>query len=236
MEKIRINRFGSITKEENLWCLENVALPETCVLESLSPFPGYYGDVIKDAKPRFVYFILKHQYALEEIVRASMKIKPNVDFGFDISWAQIRIFGQDCDGIRVSTVTEYDNIRILQQRLRDLGFEFKKRTRRIEDEPALIKVKKFFDLEYDPKTKVYLSLDGDNFGYFPFEPHLAWDDFKDIIKTLRNNWTGPRFDAALGLFFQDKAIIDVLRIYAEPNDAEFMNCIGQAFLKKLTKL
>ena len=236
MEKIKIHRFGSILKQENIWCLDKVGLPDTCVLESLSPFPGYYGDDIKDAKPRFVYFVLKSHHSLEEITRSAMKIRKILDFNFDVALAQITMNGQTCHAVRISNVEEYSKIRLVQEQFKDHGIVFHKRSRKIEDEPGLIKIKKFFDLEYYPEAQVYLNLEVPSLGYFALESKLEWEEFRAVIKALRNNWSGPKFDAALGFFYQENAIVDVVRIYAETNQLEFMTCIKQVFHSKLSKI
>lgn len=68
MRELITERFGTLLKQENLSCIENeLLIKDTCVLESLSPFFGYYDRITTGAKPLYLYLML------EMIITASMR-------------------------------------------------------------------------------------------------------------------------------------------------------------------
>ncbi len=155
-----MNRFivcyGSLIKVENLWCLSELGIPQTCLLESLDAFPGYYGDTPKINVPRFVYFVLGEKYSLEQITRVSQKVKQSVAYNFDAAFCEISMRNNTCCAIRITDIKDYSLIKSLQEAYRDHGMILKKKIKNIENEPGQIKIRKFFRLEQCP-SGIYLE-------------------------------------------------------------------------------
>ncbi len=66
--KKTIERFGGLTKVEPLACIDdNILMPDSCVLESVAPFSGYYCDVLSSPKPQYLYLILEEATLLKPL-------------------------------------------------------------------------------------------------------------------------------------------------------------------------
>lgn len=213
MKQAITNCYGRIIKEENLWCLRESGLPNTCILESRDAFPGYYGEVPHNARPLFVYLMCDQAFDLEFLTRSFMKINRFSGIDFNAAPARVSMNGKNCAAIRISGLSGYDQILPVQEAFGTEGFHFKKQGKPIEDEAALISIDKFFTLEYLDDSGIYLDLLQKDFGYFPIPELPSWETFKTRIKCIRNNWTGGRFDAALGYFYGQNGITDLVRIY-----------------------
>jgi hypothetical protein len=68
----RLETMGSLLKEESLQTVEHSILPNTMVLESQAPFPGYHGENMPfDTKPDSLFLITTRPYPAESIFRIS---------------------------------------------------------------------------------------------------------------------------------------------------------------------
>ncbi|HOV10415.1 MAG TPA: hypothetical protein PLT47_00230 [Bacteroidales bacterium] len=227
-----MNRFilcyGSLIKVENLWCLSELGIPQTCLLESLDAFPGYYGDTPKINVPRFVYFVLGEKYSLEQITRVSQKVKQSVAYNFDAAFCEISMRNNTCCAIRITDIKDYSLIKSLQEAYRDHGMVLKKKIKNIENEPGLIKIRKFFRLEQCP-SGIYLDKELTFNSYFVIPEEISWDTLKQHIDLLRNNWDQGSFDAARAFIYHDEGIIDLIRIFSKENNEVFTRSIRDKY-------
>jgi hypothetical protein len=212
--KTNIERYGCLTKVENLWCLEHYGIPNTCLLESLDIFPGYYGAVPTDARPKFVYIIGDGEYFLEEIMRLTKAVKKVYKHQFDAAYAEITMRGKKCNAVRIAGIAAYPMIKELQETYRTLGMKLKKKVRNIENEEAVIKIRKFFNLKV-VADDIFIDAGTADIGYFTVENDLPWDKFARNIIVLRNNWNGNSFDAAKSFIYLNGEITDMVRIYSK---------------------
>ncbi len=228
-----IDCYGYIVKEEKLWCQNELSVKNTCILESLEPYPGYYGNFPHETKPHIVYFVTKSAYSYEEIIRIAKKIKITFPDTFNVAISSISMFENNCFAIRISNLNDYNLISQLQQEFIDHGIIFKQKNMNIENEPALIKVKKFFHLNEFPESNIYLDQNKNETGYFAIPKYIDWDQFKKIILNIKYNNTDIRFDAASGCFYSDSDITDVVRIFTKNINFNTLAEIKQSFYSRM---
>ncbi len=219
--KTHVDLYGCLTKVENLWCLEHYGIPNTCILQSLEEFPGYYTSIPSQTKPMFVYIVLGKYHTLEDIMRITKEVRKEFKKPFDVARAEINFRGQVCCAVRIAQLEDYSYIRELQETYKNNGLELRKKVKNIENEEAIIKIRKFFNLvEHDD---VYIDTVTPDIGYFKVNCDLPWDQFEKNIKLLRSNCTAISFDAAKCFIYKDGDIIDLIRIYSKGITLEYLN-------------
>ncbi len=220
--------FGCLTKVENLWCLGEYGVRNTCILESLDTFPDYYGNAPTTSKPLYVYIVAGEHYTMEDIVRISLKVKADHKSPFDAAFTEISMRHATCCAVRIAGVTNYDNVKELQECFQHHGLVLKKKVNNIENSPALIKIYKFFLL--DPVgDNIFLDLRNPDIGYFDVYENPAWDEFSSRIQVLRNNISGQSFDAAKSFVFKGAEIQDMVRIYCKNLTLEFLKGLKEKY-------
>ena len=220
--------FGGVLKEEHLWCRSEIGMSNTCILESLVPYPGYYGPCPHETKPNFVYLITKTKYPLEDILRASKQNKAKFP-EIDIAISDITIFDETLSSVRIGKLEDYSLVMQIQSNLSKKGIQFYKKTRDIKNVPAIIKTHKFFRLHEYCDTGVFMDMVNTNNGYFVIPDPISWDDFKTNLRHIRNNHPDYHFDAATGFFFYSSDILDFVRIYTKNNSFGFMNHLSKIY-------
>jgi len=216
-----IECYGCITKVESLWCLEEFAISNSCLLESSGVFPGYYDRFTRHEKPYFVYIMSRNKLSLEEVTRMTSTVRKNISQSFNAAYCEITIHQQSCGGIRIAGVDDYAKIREIQTAYKDAGLELKKKVKNINNEKAVIKVRKFFQLEV-LSEHILLDKTQQGIGYFKTESDVPWEVFEKNIKTLRNNWDDNSFDAAKSFIYQNSEITDLVRIFSGEITLEYM--------------
>lgn len=224
-----IERYGCLLKVENLWCLEECGIPNTCLLESFDVFPAYYGSVPDETRPRFVYILAGDKYSLEQISRMAQAVRHNFHDPFDAALAEISLRGQTCSAVRITGIEDYDLIRQLQETFRDAGLVLKKKVHSINNEEAIIKIRKFFTLVPLPGD-LFMDAKNADIGYFAVDSNQPWDHFASLIRQLRNNWTGSSFDAAQCFIYQKGVITDLVRIYSKELTADMLRQLRKKYL------
>jgi hypothetical protein len=225
-----IECYGCITKVEKLWCIEEFGIPHTCLLESHDIFPGYYDRFTRQIKPRYVYIMSKEKLSLEQVTRLTGQIKSGFDRPFDAAYCEISIGNEICGGVRIAGVDDYGAIKELQDAYEKSGLSLKKKVRNIENTEAVIKIRKFFQLEVF-SDNVFIDKKQTDIGYFKVPEDLPWEQFVSNIVTLRNNWNDNAFDAAKSFIYQQSMITDLVRIYSKDITGEFLEKLRSAYLK-----
>lgn len=203
--------FGSLIKEEQVASVEQGTLPNTLVLENLGQFPGYYGvSCPVDELPDSVFLVLNQLETTEKILKASYKIKKQLDFPFEGTWASIQIAYELFFAIRLKGITRFDQIGKVQSSYQNYGFEFMK-SRKI-NEMAIIKVQKLYFVDY--LSPFVLNSSEKNTYYVIIDHSIDWESFKEATNRVRNNINISAFDAALAFFFSSD-MIDAIRIYTD---------------------
>lgn len=231
-----IERYGNLLKQETLVSMDEKILPNTFVLEAPEPFPGYFGyynDVPVDAKPLYVYFVLKHLYTLEEVTRAYQQIHRHFPAKKMDAAAGTVILGNDTyHTLRIRHLDNYDQVAMLQSEFAALGFEFAKKPGKAVNQTAVIRIKKFFILK-EIADDIYLDMVEHDHGYFVLPRLLKWDEFEKITQQVKFNWEKTSFDAAIGHFHHNFDIVDMVRIYNPSIDLKFLEEVRDKYLARI---
>ncbi len=226
-----IEATGAIVKEEDLINIKHKVMPNTLVLESSHPFPGYHGSNLpENPLPGIIYLVTRTKYAGEDILRAAKKIKKSFPDNFEASFGQAEKHEKIYHFIRVKNLDCFDCIPVLQNAFTGEGIQFMKR-KSVSGE-ALIKLQKFFRLQRMEKH-LYKDLDDPLMYYFEIPEKPGWELFKKITIYIRANVDNYTFDAALGtLYLED--ILDMVRIYAKDLTWEQLEFIRKKYLYELS--
>lgn len=230
-----IELYGGVTKEEPLSCVDNdLLLKNTCVLEAVSPYFGYYNQAQHNTTPHMLYSVLDGYYSMEKLMRATANIQQKVSFPVDAVTGNITMFNQTCYVIRLLNLSNYSHIRMLQEKYIDEGLVFKKKTKPFQNEMGMIKLRRFFSL-IPIGDGLYFEQDQPNFGYFELPHHISWDDFKKLTIEVKYNTELLYFDAATAFFYHNRKITDLVRIYRENLTDERLKAIRDRYYKILDK-
>jgi hypothetical protein len=235
MENQIIERFGGLLKEEPLSCVEKeFRITNTCLLESISPFAGYYPHK-GGTQPHYLYVMLDGKPTYWKVALAVESIKKQVDYPFDGVFTEINLPGdRSCFAIRVRDLEEYNQIYDLQKRFQHEGLELKKGTYRVDAESALIRLEKFYYMEPWGEG-MFLGRQQLHHGYFIIPNTMEWPEFKELTKQVTMDTSLLYFDAALGYFYEDKKIINIVRIYREQLTRDRLKAIKDKYLSLLGK-
>ncbi len=222
--------YGCLTKVENLWCLEEMGIPNTCILEARDAYPGYYGHIQGLNRPHLIFIMSTRKYSMEEVTRMTSAVRKVFPAPFSAAYCEITIAGRTAGGVRIQGINDYTRIRDLQMAYADHGLDLKKKEGNIENARSLIMVRKFFKLE-SFHNNIMRDTELEDTGYFHIEENYPWEKFESIIFRLRNNWNDTSFDAAKCFIFRNASIIDMVRIYSKDFSLLYLDKIRSAFLK-----
>jgi hypothetical protein len=202
MSKNTIETIGYILKEEKFATLKQSIIPNTFVIESQNPFPGYHGkDLPGEALvPEFVFFVTKKKYTTEDILRATKNIRKYLGRDIDVARADLNIFNKTYPAIRVKDVHDFKAIAELQNCYKSEGFEFVKQ--QSVETVGLINIQKHFYLQ-DEGDGIYLDLEDKDYSYFEIPFKLNFEQFRAITMKVKNTLEVNKFDAALVCFTVD---------------------------------
>jgi hypothetical protein len=226
-----IERYGGITKEEPLSCVDNeILLKNTCVLEAVSPFFGYYTQVQYSTKPQMLYLVTDEFLSLETLMRTTNKIQKLVKFPIDAVTGSITLFNQTCHIIRFLNIPKYDQIATLQKLYLEHGLVYKKKVKSFQDQMAMIKLRRFFNLiPFD--NGLYLEHGQPNFGYFKIPDYIDWENFKSLTTEVKYDTDLLYFDAATAYIYENRSITDLVRIYRENLTIDKLKAIRDKYFK-----
>ncbi len=226
-------KFGGLLKEEPLSCLEdNLLLENTCVLEAVAPFFGYYNDVPGSVGPKYLYFVLEESCPLEKVLRATLNIRKKHGIVFDGAAGSVTIYGQHFPVIRVRDLEQFSHIGVLQRYYLEEGLVFRKKLRKFTKENALINLMKFFYIE-PVGEMMYIDRSQPHHGYFTIPRHVPWNEFKELTREVKYDTNLLYFDAASAYICENKGITEMVRIYRENLTVDKLSEIRKRYLKLL---
>ncbi len=229
MEHTMIERFGCLEKEEVLECLNyDKLMPNACILESQSPFRGYYERFTYGHKPLYLYLILDEFYSIEKLWRIIIKIRKKCAYKFDAVPGTLEIFDLKTQIIRVRNMDDFDNIVDLQNQFAEEGLVYHKKVMRVDGETGIVRLDKqfFFDPQGD---MMYMDAFEPHHGYFIIPRHFGWTQFKQITNEVQYDINLLYFDAATAFFYESNGIIDLVRIYREGLDRDKLFAIRNGY-------
>ncbi len=228
----KLEVFGTLSKEEPVLTISDRIVPGTLVFEALAPFPGYYNDSPLATKPIYMYLALQEQYTLVDILRATEKVEKVFDNKFEAGKGFLQIYDQKYHVLRVRHLEHYDLIGKLQEAYQDQGIFPLKKTRKGLEEPAQIRVIKFFNL-----TKIddgiYLDNKEDFHAYLEVPQGHSWEGFNELTNRVKYNWVESKFDAALGAFYHNGKLHEFIRIYSNKLNLPYLQELRKLYLEKL---
>jgi hypothetical protein len=224
---------GYIKKREALSPIESNIIPNTCVLESQDPFPGYHGFNMPDeAEPRSLFFLISNTYSFEDIARRTKKIARQFGYDFNASIGSIYIQPYTYNCIRIKYLASFSLLPSLQELFIEEGVKFLKY--KDIQEKGIIVVKKNFLVE-EADDGIYRDLENPAKNYIELSEKLSWEKFSNITFTIKNNIIDNNFDAAVGVFYRLSGILDVARIYDRDNSLEKMRILKEMYNEEIRK-
>lgn len=230
-----IETIGYITKEEYLASLENEIIPNTMVVETRKPFPGYHGKDLpgeSSTLPEFIFFVTKQKYTTEHIARVTQNIRKYFKDDVDVARAEITIFNTKYPCLRVKNCEDFSKITELQECYKGEGIKFAKKKK--VNSTGLIKIQKHFIIE-EITEGIYKDVEEEKTSYLQVPVYLNWPQFKSITYKIKNNLDDSNFDAAQGLFYRKGNVVDVVRIYAANINTNKLEDIRSRYLKEISR-
>ncbi len=231
--KTIIERFGGLLKEEVLSCVnEESLIPNTCVLEAIDPFAGYYREVSKSLKPSYFYLMTDGHYSIEQISRAILSVRKLFTHSFDAAPGYISVFDQHIRTIRLRDIEQFDHIGQLQKLFTDEGIVMHKKVKTFSNENAVISISKMFFLGPIGEL-MFIDKSQPHHGYFIVPKHIEWPDFIELTKEVKFETSLLYFDAATAFIYENTGITDMVRIYKENLTIEKLSAIRLRYMKLL---
>lgn len=229
MEHTTIERFGCLEKEEVLECLNYEKLmPNACILESQSPFRGYYERFTYGRKPLYLYLVLGEYYSIEKLYRIILSVRKKFPYKFDAVPGTLEIFDVRTQIIRIRNMENNDSIIELQILFAEEGLVYHKKMMRLDGETGIVRLDKLFFL--DPiGDLMYMDIFEPHHGYFIIPRHFGWTAFKQLTAEVQYDINLLYFDAATAFFYENHGIIDLVRIYREGLDKEKLFAIRNGY-------
>jgi hypothetical protein len=227
-----IETLGLLTKEEILTTVKDNIVPNTFVLESLKPFPGYHGENLPEyEKPEAVYLITNKRLPTEKVYRTASKIQKFINFSFNAIPGEIAIYNDKYNCIRIRNLENYEIIQDLQRWLIDEGISFMKMKN--INAPCLINLKKLFILELIKKN-IYKDAEDKFMFYLTIPREISWFLFKKITSSVINNIDNSNFDAARAYIYFE-GITDFIRIYTRNPSIKRLENIRDKYIAEIKK-
>lgn len=234
MARHLIEVCGYVIKEETLATLENNILPHSWVLESLRPFPGYHGENLPDTSdPRSLFLMVHNGYTFEELARMVQTIYQRCTYTFNACEGTIYFHPYTYHCIRLKYLSSFEFIPQLQEFFEQQGVKFMKK-RDVEQE-GIIQIHKNFLVQEEQESGIYRDIYNPVKSYIELPEKVEWSDFKRYTHHIKNNLIDNNFDAALGVFFRKKGIVDVVRIYDSDQSLEKLQTLKAYYQEEIRK-
>ena len=224
---------GYIKKRETLSTIDNNILPNTWVLESVKPFPGYHGKNLPDeAEPRSLFLMVSNEYSFEEIARIARSLHNSYDYSFNATVGTIYFQPYTYHCIRLKYLSSFTYIPQLQEFFGRHGVKFLKK-RELERD-ALIRIQKVFWL-WEQEPSIYRDMNNQVKYYFELPEKVEWEYFRRFTHNIKNNMVDNNFDAAVGVFYRKKHIVDMVRIYDRDRSLGKMKSLKALYEEEIRK-
>lgn len=210
-EKI-IERYSELIKEEPLSTLEkDMTISDSCVLESTSPFFGYYHDAPMADPDPYIYCVLDFAHSFGDIVRITKKINAARKQPLDVAVGSLSMVNKTCPVIRIKDINHY-RVKEIQEIFKGEGVKFKKRQRVIREQMTVIRLAKFLQL-HPLGDGLYMDAADDTKGYVEIPRYIDWEAFKKLTEEAKYETSILYFDAAQATIFESNKITYLVRVY-----------------------
>ncbi len=233
MKEQTIELFSELIKEEPLSTLEqDLTEADSCVLESVSPFFGYYQDGPMAQPEPHVYCVLDGFYSVMEVARAAESINTQRNYPFDVATGTLSMGKKVCHFMRIKHISNYIEIANIQAGFKNAGIGFKSRQRRISSRMTVIRLFKFIYLQ-PIEDDLFIDVRNTGIGYFGLPYHVNWEDFKPLTYEVKNDTSILYFDAARISAYRNGRIQEMVRIYKEHLNPDMLKAIRGRYQKIL---
>ena len=231
--KNNIEVFGTITKKEPVYTINEKIKPGSLVFEAIKPFPGYYHEMpFNNTKPLYMYLALQEHYPLEDIIRATAAVEKIFEEKFEAGKGFLKINDITYNVLRVRHLNNYDQVGKLQEVYEQNGLKFISGQKKTYQDEARIKVVKFFNLETIDEG-IYIDNNEEFHAYIELPKYYDWSTFNELTDRVRYNWEESKFDGAAGSFYYNGKMHEVVRIYSNKIDKEYLQKLKKLYLEKL---
>ncbi|HPR33178.1 MAG TPA: hypothetical protein PLK12_13845 [Prolixibacteraceae bacterium] len=225
--------YGQLEKLEELSTVQYSVLHGTLVFESPAPFCGYYHDDPDTRGPVYLYLALEKRYTIFAIYRALNAVRASLSFPVDAVKAHISFNDRHFDALRLRHLN-FDQVLDVQKAFQSEGIRLLHHSGHWNHVLARILLKKMFCMKR-LSNEILLDAREENHSYLVLPRALGFDEFAEITQKVRNNWLGPRFDAAPGMFLREEKLVDFVRIYSSHQDLDNLERIRNLYLDKIER-
>jgi len=232
-DRILIETAGYIKKEQTLTTVENNIIPNSFVLESQHPFPGYHGaNLPEKPKPGSLFLILTDDHSNEEIARITKKIQKNLQYDFNACEGHIYFKTTNYACIRIRHLKSFAFLPEIQRLYQENGINFAKQ--KMIDSKGLIVINKSFYVE-EIEEGLYNDLEEDSKYYIELPKDLPWDVFQEFTAFIKNNMDNSDFAVAQGVFYRKTGIVEVVRLYICEGEMDKVRTIRKLYTDLINK-
>jgi hypothetical protein len=205
------NLIGKITLEEKVNAVKSVNYPRALVIDIPGPLASYYARFTDVQKPNSIVLVTKNINSFEKILRTTKNVNTKHNLKLEGAKCEVKIGSKKYNGIRLKGVNRYTHIDQVIDYYTDEGYNFNTNLKLKNEELALIRVNKFFNVE-EVDNSVYRSTTNKDEYFFKMKNHLEWNDFKEKTKNVKHNIDASGFDIAQGILYRDGGIDDMVRV------------------------
>ena len=224
--------IGKLTKQEKVNPIIRNKISNTFVIDIPGPIAHYYNRFGHENSPRTILLVTKNPISFEGILRATKKINEKYNISIDGAKSEIKLGRRNFNGIRIKGIEKYSDIAQIQQYFLEHGFEFAKNVRMSKDTDSLIRVNKFFKI-HEVADNIYQSPNNKDRYYIVIPHDLTWDEFRDVTLDIKNNVNVSGYDAAKGVFYSSKGIIDMVRIIKPDISIDDIKLVQDKYIDRL---
>lgn len=207
--------FGSINKTETVDKINIPNVTNHFILESRSPFLGYYDDypgVHNNAS--YLYLVLDKRYTFVELHAHLVAAKKKLDTSIDMVHASLYINQIRYTAIRIRGFEKTTDIFNIIDVLETTGLEFEEDRAKFTASECHTQISKYFFVKKKDKG-LWKDKIANHHAYIKLPQRYTPDEFKEVIQHVKNNWTRHSFDAASVIFGTPDKSIEALRIYSK---------------------
>lgn len=225
-----LNYFGTLEKSENLIPITIPGGMDTLVFESQSPFSGYYDDYPgKHNDATYLYLAIDSHRHFVELHRVILQAYKLIEGDVDMDHARLHINHHDQFAIRLRSFKDLSQVPVIQKILSDLGIQFTKKRSKNEI-GCRTRIAKYFSFK-ELEDGIWLDEKVEKHGYIEIPKRVELEEFKTIVRKVRNNWDGYSFDAGLAALCMEDKLIEMARIYSKHvTDEDYLQKLKKVFL------
>jgi len=227
MASRKFSSIGTVTKKGKLILNDRIDCTAALIFIEEYPYSGYYGTTVPDkGEPKSLFLVTRTDYDDDKIIRAIQGVKSHCEYDFDAVPGTISFLNKNFGMIRIRNISCLQVLMLIDA-FREEGIEFNHHQKFPAFE-GIIRVTKYFNTE-EVEDGIFIDLDNSLRGYLQIDRKLSWKTFENIYRDVRNNITDFTFDAALVTMYNEKGILDFVRIFDRKRTVEKLRVIYKKF-------